>query len=189
MQIRLACIEDSDTLRAIYAQYIDTPVTFEYRLPPREEFARRVAAIIQTYPYLVWEEAGQIKGYAYAHRQMEREAYQWNAELSIYLDREYTSRGMGKKLYGILMDILRIQGICTVYGGVTLPNERSEGLHCALGFRLLGIYRQTGFKCGAWQDVGWFEKQIAPYPPDPAPIRSIEDISAQELQAAIQRHL
>ena len=96
---------------------------------------------------------------------------------------------MGKKLYGILMDILRIQGICTVYGGVTLPNERSEGLHCVLGFRLLGIYRQTGFKCGAWQDVGWFEKQIAPYPPDPVPIRSIEDISAQELQAAIQRHL
>lgn len=189
MQIRLACIEDSDTLRAIYAQYIDTPVTFEYRLPSREEFARRVVAIIQTYPYLVWEEAGEIKGYAYAHRQMEREAYQWNAELSIYLDRAYTSRGMGKKLYGILMDILRIQGICTVYGGVTLPNERSEGLHRALGFRLLGIYRQTGFKCGAWQDIGWFEKQIAPYPPDPAPIRSIEDISAQELQAAIQRHL
>ena len=91
---------------------------------------------------------------------MEREAYQWNAELSIYLDREYTSRGMGKKLYGILMDILGIQGICTVYGGVTLPNERSEGLHRALGFRLLGIYRQTGFKCGAWQDVGWFEKRL-----------------------------
>ena len=62
-----------------------------------------------------------------------------------------------------LIDILRLQGIRTVYGCVTVPNEKSEGLHQALGFRRLGTYRSTGYKCGAWRDVAWFEKPIAPY--------------------------
>lgn len=68
-----------------YAQYIETGITFEYELPSREEFARRIREFGGTYPYLIWEEDGRIVGYAYAHRQAERAAYQWNAELSVYL--------------------------------------------------------------------------------------------------------
>ena len=85
-------------------------------------------------------------GYAYAHRQAERAAYQWNAELSVYLDRSCTSRGLGRRLYGALIDILRLQGIRTVYGCVTVPNEKSEWLHQSLCFRRLGTYRITGYK-------------------------------------------
>lgn len=170
MTLRAADSGDIPALLHIYAQYIQTPVTFECVLPAEREFAARAAGISAVYPYLVWEEQGQIAGYAYAHRQMEREAYQWNAELSIYMDPAYTSRGIGKKLYAALMEILALQGVKTVYGGVTLPNERSERLHLGLGFRLLGTYHNTGYKCGAWHDVSWFEKQIAPYEADPAPI-------------------
>ena len=139
-------------------------------------------------PYLVCEIDGKIVGYAYAHRQAERAAYQWNAELSVYLDRSCTSRGLGRRLYGALMDILRLQGIRTVYGCVTVPNEKSEGLHRALGFRRLGTYRSTGYKCGAWRDVAWFEKPIAPYDQNPEPIRPVEDIPAEALAAILKRY-
>ncbi len=176
MKLRLASPADSDALREIYAQYIDTPVTFEYALPSREEFARRVETISADYPYLVCEQEEEIVGYAYAHRQMERAAYQWNAELSIYIDREHTSRGLGKTLAGALLELLRRQGVKTVYSGVTLPNARSEGLHASLGFRRLGVYRRTGYKCGKWHDVAWFEKAIAPYEPAPAPVRSLREM-------------
>lgn len=74
--------------------------------------------------------------------------------LSVYLDRSCTSRGLGRRLYGALIDILRLQGIRTVYGCVTVPNEKSEGLHQALGFRRLGTYRSTGYKCGALAGCG-----------------------------------
>ncbi|WP_430472430.1 N-acetyltransferase family protein [Yeguia hominis] len=45
------------------------------------------------------------------------------------------SHGIGKRLYRALFALLKLQGIRTVYGVVTVPNEKSEGLHRALGFR------------------------------------------------------
>ena len=176
MGMRFVTGEDAAALLRIYAQYIDTPITFECRLPTVEEFAGRVASICAGYPYLVWEEQEKIVGYAYAHRQKEREAYQWNAELSVYLDGDFTSRGIGKALYDALIKILRLQGIKTVYGIVTLPNEKSEQLHERMGFHIAGTCRCTGYKCGAWHDVRWFEKQIAPYEENPAPVCPVSEL-------------
>ena len=138
MGIRFAKSEDAKNLLNIYEQYIDTPITFEYVLPTIEEFAGRIGQIGAFYPYLICEDGGQAIGYAYGHRAMERAAYQWNAELSIYLDQNSTSKGLGKCLYAQLIDILKLQGIRNVYGCVTIPNEKSEGLHLAMGFKKSG---------------------------------------------------
>ena len=185
MTVRFAQPADSSALLAIYAQYIATPITFEYALPTEAEFADRIAHIARDYPYLVCEENGQIIGYAHAHRHMEREAYQWNAELSVYLDQEFTLRGLGKRLYHILMEMLKLQGIRTVYGGVTLPNTGSEALHGAMGFQVLGTYRKAGFKAGQWHDVAWFEKAIAPHDDNPQPITAVRHIPREQLQRII----
>lgn len=186
MKIRFAAPADSRALLKIYAQYINTPVTFECTLPTEPEFRARIAEIQTVYPYLVCHEGGRIIGYAYAHRQMARAAYQWNAELSVYLDEGYTSRGLGRALYGSLIEILKMQGIKTVYAGVTVPNQKSEGLHAALGFRRLGVYRNTGYKCGAWHDVAWFEKQIAPYNTEPSPVLPVHRLPREKLAAAMR---
>lgn len=77
-----------------------------------------------------------------------------------------------------MTEICALQGIKTVYAGVTLPNAQSEGLHETLGFRRLGVYRNTGFKNGAWHSVAWFEKQISPYDVPPAPVRPLAEVKA-----------
>lgn len=186
MNIRFAAEGDSAALLQIYGQYIDTPITFEYALPTEAEFARRVRDIAAVYPYLVCEEGGRIVGYAYAHRQAERAAYQWNAELSVYLDKGHTGQGLGKHLYGMLIDLLRLQGIRTVYALVTVPNEKSEGLHRAMGFRHMGTQRSTGYKAGAWRDVAWFEKAIAPHGTDPAPLLPLGQVPAERIAAVLR---
>lgn len=183
MIIRFAAAHDSTALLNIYAQYINTAITFECTLPTEREFSNRIYDIQKEYPYLVCEESGHIVGYAYAHRHKEREAYQWNAELSIYLDKAFTSKGLGKKLYQLLIDLLKLQGVKTVYGGVTIPNEKSEKLHRTMGFHHLGTYHNTGYKCGRWLDVAWFEKEIAPYTPEPAPFKPITHIPLERLDA------
>ena len=186
--VRFAKPSDADALLNIYAQYIDTPITFECTLPSQTEFAERIASIGAFYPYLVWEEKGQVVGYAYAQRQKGREAYQWNAELSVYLDQTMTSNGIGKKLYLVLMELLRWQGIKNAYGGVTLPNAKSEGLHRSLGFRRLGTYHNTGYKAGLWHDVCWFEKTLSPYGKNPASVCPIHKISSEAFHAITQKH-
>ena len=75
-RLRLAAIADAPAILEIYAQYMDTPITFETELPSLEEFEGRIRAITAEYPWIVCEdETGRIIGYAYGHKQLERAAY------------------------------------------------------------------------------------------------------------------
>lgn len=172
VQLRVARVEDSAELLRIYAPYVEkTTASFEYMVPGEEEFRRRVEAVLPVYPYLVAEQGGRIVGYAYAHRHAERAAYDWNAELSIYLAPEACGVGIGRSLYGALMRILKDQGVYNVYALVSSPNPASEAFHRALGFSLAGTWHHTGFKHRQWLDILLFEKSLRP--PQPAPSRPI----------------
>ena len=120
---------------------------------------------------------------------MVREAYQWNAELTIYLDKSYRSKGLGKNMYNILIEILKLQGIKTVYSSVTVSNEKSKKLHESLGFSSIGIYQNAGYKCGKWNDVQWFEKSIGSYDLEPVPFISINEISKEKIDSIIKEYI
>ncbi len=184
--LRLANKDDAKDLVDIYSQYIDTQITFEYDLPSVEEFSNRISEISRTFPYLVCEIDGLIKGYAYAHKFRERTAYQWSVELSIYLSRDCHSKGIGKKLYRALIDILKLQGVQMAYSGVTMPNPKSEGLHEALGFQESGVWRNCGYKCNSWHSVKWYELEIGTLSTNPQPIISIGDISKEKIQLILE---
>jgi phosphinothricin acetyltransferase len=77
-------------------------------------------------------------------------------EVSIYLAEGFHGRGIGRRLYGTLLSVLRNQGYVTAYAGITLPHAASVGLHEALGFRPIGVYPRVGWKKGSWYDVGWW---------------------------------
>ena len=186
--LRLARPEDAEALLAIYARYIGTSITFEYVLPTPEEFRRRIEDISAVYPYLVHETDGVIDGYAYAHAFHERAAYQWSAELSVYLDEDARGRGLGRRLYAALMDLTRLQGVRTVYALVTTPNERSDRLHLGMGFAPAGVTRNAGYKLGMWRSVTIYEKAIGDYPDDPAPLKSIRDIGAGTIGKILEAH-
>ena len=79
MNLRFADEHDAAACLAIYAQYIDTSITFETALPSEDEFAGRIRSYGAVYPWLIAEEEGKILAYAYAHRAQERAAYDWNA--------------------------------------------------------------------------------------------------------------
>ena len=159
--IRKVTEADAQVLLDIYAPYVATPITFENEIPTVEEFARRIREIAAFYPYLVCEVEGRIVGYAYAHRQMERAAYQWNAELSVYIDAAFAGQGIGKQLYTRLIELLKQQHVKTLYALITLPNEASIALHRSFGFQEVGVWRQTGYKCGRWHDAMWMDLHIA----------------------------
>lgn len=163
MDIRMATREDAGSLSAIYEQYMSTAVTFEYETVSLAEFELRIINTLKDYPFLVGLANGRIVGYAYAHRIQTRDAYQWGAELSVYLDRAAYGRGYGTQLYLRLIEILQMQGVRTVYGCVTTPNPASEHLHEKLGFKRIGYFKNAGFKNGKWHDITWFGKSIGEY--------------------------
>ncbi|WP_266368457.1 GNAT family N-acetyltransferase [Tellurirhabdus rosea] len=168
--IRFATPEDAPALLAIYAPYItDSIISFEYEVPDLADFTGRIEAIRQQFPYLVAESEGRLLGYAYAARHNERSAYQWSANTSVYIHQDWHRRGIARTLYARLLDLLRAQGYCNAFAGITLPNEKSEAFHQSMGFERIGTYSNTGFKFGAWHSVAWFQLVLQPYPPSPAP--------------------
>lgn len=96
--IREATIDDAAAIRAIYAPYVEsTVITFEYDVPSVEEFRQRIAHTKERYPYFVAEEDGRVVGYAYAGSFVGRAAYDWAAELSIYVDIHLKKHGLGEE--------------------------------------------------------------------------------------------
>lgn len=190
MKLRLALESDVQAIWNIYAKYINTPITFEYELPTLHEFTNRWKQISHTYPYIVCEEAGTVIGYAYANRQRERAAYQWNVELSIYIDPSYTAKGIGRLLLTSLIELLKLQKMRTIYGCITLPNDASVKLHESFGFQRIGVYHNTGYKCGIWHDVVWYEKQIMPYnEPNPLiPFCEYMKTHQEDIQSCLNPH-
>lgn len=188
MRIRFAKEKDAAALLEIYKQYIDTTVTFEYELPSKEEFQRRICEYSKEYPYFICTENGRCVGYVYAHRAQERAAFQWNAELSIYLDKNYHGKGVGRILYEMMFEILALQGIKTVYGLVTTPNPKSTKLHEGTGFQLAGTYHNTGFKANQWCDLLLYEKQIGEYDDKPTPMIPICKMDRNVLESIIKKY-
>lgn len=180
MHIRFADPGDAAACLAVYAQYIDTSITFETVLPSEAEFSGRIRSYGAVYPWLIAEEDGHVMAYAYAHRAQERAAYDWNAELSVYVSKNAAGRGLGTRLYRALLALLKEQGVRTAYGVVTMPNDASAALHRKLGFGLLGTHHNTGYKNGRWRDVVWFEKHIGSFNGVPEPIRPIGQLADRE---------
>lgn len=98
-----------------------------------------------------------IMGYAYAHRIRERAAYDWDAELSIYLAQGTHGHGVGTTVLTCLIDLLELQGLRHLYSCVTLPNEKSIRMQRRLGFADAGVWHDSGWKFDGWHDVAWLE--------------------------------
>ena len=185
--IRTARDEDAAAIHAIYAPSVSAGVaTFETELPGVETMRERLRARLQHYPWLVWEDAGEVLAYAYAGRFRERAAYDWIAETSIYVRRDAQRRGIARRLYGVLLDVMRLQGITQAVGVITLPGTASVAMHEAMGFTPAGIWRQCGYKLGQWWDVGVWQKelQVAASPP-----RAVTPFPELAGAAALQRLL
>jgi phosphinothricin acetyltransferase len=185
---RFAHEGDAGAVQRIYAPFCEsTPISFEMQAPSVAEMAQRIARIAARLPWLVCEREGVIAGYAYASPHRERAAYQWSVDMTVYIGADHWRSGVGRGLYTTLLHILPLLGYYKAYAGVTLPNPASEGLHRAVGFEPVGVYRGVGYKMGRWHDVAWFQRILQPETVEPTPPRRMaEVIDSTEVCAALR---
>ena len=188
-RIRPVRREDAPALLEIYRPYVEqTGISFEYETPDVMEFMSRIAAIAEEYPYLVCECDGHPVGYAYAHRHMERAAYGWNVEASVYLAEDCRGHGVGTVLYGALIELLKRQNIKAVYACITQPNEPSVKMNEKLGFERVGYFPDAGFKNGAWHAIAWMRLAIGDYDGAPMPVIPYEELGSEQVDAVLAEY-
>jgi L-amino acid N-acyltransferase YncA len=176
-KIRLISAEDTEGALDIYRYYVDhTVVSFEYEAPTAEEYLQRINTNTEKYPWLVCLHENKIIGYAYGSTHRYRTAYQWSPESTIYVAPGFHTRGIGRILYETLFSILKLQGYYNVFAGVALPNEKSIGLHRALGFEEIGIFKNIGYKHGNWHHTLWLQLTLNEHKADPAQPKKMKEI-------------
>ncbi|HEY8559177.1 MAG TPA: arsinothricin resistance N-acetyltransferase ArsN1 family B [Pyrinomonadaceae bacterium] len=158
MNIRNVKPDDAAQIAEIYNYYIkNTHQTFETEPLSADEMRGRIAEFSENYPYLVAEEDGEIYGYAYATQFKMRQAYEYSAEVSIYVKNNAKQKGIGTRIYERLFEELKETDIHAIVAGISLPNDGSVRFHEKLGFTKVAHFREVGYKLGRWVDVGYWE--------------------------------
>ena len=191
VQLRVATPEDAAALLDIYAPYVrETAITFEYDVPSVDEFAARIAHTLEKFPYLAAENDGEIVGYAYAGAFHPRAAYQWCAEMSVYVKRDVRRMGVGRKLYDAMEALLKAQRLTNVEACIAVPSAPDAHLtldsvrfHEKMGYRK---FEKCGYKFDTWYDMVWMEKHIGGHVHAQPPILEIGRI-AKEAEEMLRR--
>lgn len=188
--IELVDLKNTKEILDIYAPYIkNTPITFEYEVPTMDEFRARINNIINYFPWLVYKIDNVIVGYAYASSYKERAAFQWDAEVSVYLLPSYYGHGIASALYHTLLELLTLQGFYNAYALICVPNDKSINLHHALGFQMIGIAKQTGYKFNKWHDLATLVKSLKSFEIEPVATTSITNIDKYLLDNILNLYL
>lgn len=159
--IRIVELKDAKEICEIYNYYItNSIVTFEEEIVAVSEMKNRIENITAKLPWIVYEENGEVLGFAYASEWKSRCAYKHSVESTVYLRQGATKKGIGSKLYDELINRLRKMKIHAVIGGIALPNESSIVLHEKFGFEKIGQFKEVGYKFEKWIDVGYWELML-----------------------------
>lgn len=188
VKVRMARPEDAPEIYKVYEPYIlNTVITFEYDKVPIAEFENRIKSVLNKFPWIVCEIDGEIAGYAYCSPHLERAAFGWDCECSVYLNEAYHKMGIGTALYNALFQIVETQGYYNIYSLICVPHDSSVALHKKYGFEEVGTYYNTAYKHGSWRHLLVMEKRLKEKLEEPKPVIPIGEFMEDYLQEVFQK--
>jgi L-amino acid N-acyltransferase YncA len=161
MEVRLARMEDSEAVRAIYnVEVTGSTVTFDMEPRTLEQQRAWIADHQGPHPAVVAVEGGVVAGFGSLSAFRERAAYATTVEDSVYVDGAWRGRGVGRAILEELVALARARGFHTVIARTSGDNDPSIALHKACGFDLVGVEREVGRKFGRWIDVTVLQRML-----------------------------
>jgi phosphinothricin acetyltransferase len=88
-------------------------------------------------------------------------AYKYSVEHSVYVDKRFRGRGVGKRLLEEVIGAAKTQDYHVLVGGIDAANSVSIRLHESLGFVHCGTIRQAGFKFDRWLDLAFYQLTLS----------------------------
>ncbi len=156
VSIRLARLDDAESIRAIYNLEVET-ATSTFDLVPRtiEEQRDWIAARSGAFSAVVATlgDDGEVVGFASLSPYKERAAYRTTVENSVYVSRDHGGQGIGRALMEHLITVARDSGFHAMIARIEASSEASRRLHETCGFELVGVEREVGRKFKRWLDV------------------------------------
>ena len=160
--IRLAAENDLEAIRAIYNYYVQhSTCTYQIEPEPADNrlawFRNRAAR----HPVIVAEASGEVIGWAALSPWNTRCGYANSAEASVYIHHDHHRRGLGRALLLDLIGRAKTAGLRTIIGGASSDQTASLALQAALGFEVVGTFREVGYKFDRWLDVTYMQFHLS----------------------------
>jgi len=154
IEIRHAREDDATAISAIYNQGIEERVaTLETDLRTPAERREWMLARGPRHPVVVAEHAGSVVGWASLNSFNPRRAYDHVADLSVYVERDWRGKGVGRALIDHLIADARDLAYHKLVLAAFPTNVQGMALYERVGFRTVGIYHEQGMLDGKWVDV------------------------------------
>ncbi|NKB49339.1 MAG: GNAT family N-acetyltransferase [Alphaproteobacteria bacterium] len=153
--IRDATEDDLAAIQLIYAHHVNHGLASFEEIPPdlAEISRRRDVAREHDLPYLVAEQEGAVRGFAYASPFRDRTAYRYTVEDSVYVAPDALGGGVGSALLSAVIEHCTERGFRQMIAVIgDTANQASIGLHAKHGFVHAGEMPAVGFKFGRWVD-------------------------------------
>ena len=162
MIVRAASNGDAERIAAIYAHHVrHGTATFDTVPLSVAAMAEKIDGLLaRDCPFLVAEVDALVVGYAYAAPFRDRPAYAGTVEDSIYLDPDWTGRGIGKALLTALIDACEAAGFRQMIAVAGGGEPGSVALHIACGFSHAGRMQSVGRKFGRWLDTIYMQRAL-----------------------------
>jgi phosphinothricin acetyltransferase len=156
---RPAHLTDAAAIAGIYNQGIEDRVaTFETEPRTPEQIARWFDA---DRPIVVATDAdGTVIAFASTSAYRDRPCYAGIAEFSVYVRRDWRSRGAGQVALAALIDAAGAAGLWKLVSRVFPENAASRALLRRMGFREVGVYHRHGHLNGVWRDCVIVERLL-----------------------------
>ena len=160
--VRLATAADAEAISRIYNQGIEDRVaTLETEPRTPEERRRWLAGRSPRHPAIVAENgAGEVVGWGSLNVFNAREAYRSVADFSVYVERAFRGKGVGRVLLEKLIALAREHGFHKMVLSAFPTNASGMALYTKLGFRTVGVYREQGLLDGRWVDTIIMERLL-----------------------------
>ena len=161
MNIKLVPVraEHLEIIRDIYQYYVDhSTATFHTGHVTTSELREKILIDHPRYKSYVIEGDGVICGYCYLSQYNKRQAYDRTAELSIYIDHNFKSKGIGKSVLKQLEEEAKKVQIVVLLAIITGDNEHSIRSFSSAGYAKCAELKEVGEKFGKLLDVVFYQK-------------------------------
>ncbi|RKT00626.1 GNAT family N-acetyltransferase [Flavobacterium sp. 123] len=154
MEIKLRSYKTEDTqdiLAVINYNILNSTALYDYNIRSYDQQKEILEDKIKKgFPVIVAEYDGKVVGFGMYSEFRFREAYKYTVEHSVYVDKEYHGKGIGKLLLLELIQIAKKQNLHTMIAVIDSENQSSVEFHEKYGFKTVGIIKESGFKFDRW---------------------------------------
>jgi L-amino acid N-acyltransferase YncA len=162
LAIRAAGAADAAAICLIYNQGIEDRIaTLETELRTPDERRQWLTARSPRHPVFVAEDgAVGVVGWSSLNVYNPREAYRHVADFSVYVERGWRGKGVGRRLLEHLIERARVLGYHKMMLSTFPFNTSGVALYERLGFTQVGVFHEMGQLDGRWVDTLIMEKLL-----------------------------